>query len=108
MQQKSYRDRYLKKHIYTLSKCKQFPDDVSFLCRKCKEFVCQTHDVRCIQGSHHVIINNDVRNTKVLVSNVQSVDNFRKVVYSSTFIYPVKWEGVIWCLKMKAENSLIN
>ena len=90
MQQRSYRDRSLKKHIYALSKSKQFRDDVSFLCRKCKEFVCQTHDVRCIQGIHHVIINNDVRNTKVLVSNVLSVDNYRKVVYSSTFIYPVK------------------
>ena len=66
LQQKSYRARYLKKHIYALSKSKHLPGDVTFLCRKCKETVCQAHDVRCIQGSHHVIINSDVRDTKVI------------------------------------------
>ncbi|CAH3018864.1 unnamed protein product [Porites evermanni] len=69
LQQKSYRERYLKKHIYALSKSKHLPGDVTFLCRKCKETVCQAHDVRCIQGSHHVIINSDVRDTKVDIKN---------------------------------------
>ncbi|XP_073244354.1 ATP-dependent RNA helicase DHX58-like isoform X4 [Porites lutea] len=65
VQKKILQDRCLKKNIYALRTSEPLPHDVSFRCRKCQVFVCQAHDVRRIQGSHHVIIDINVRNEKV-------------------------------------------
>ena len=71
VQKKILQDRCLKKHIYALRTSEPLPHDVSFRCRKCQVFVCQAHDVRRIQGSHHVIIDINVRNEKVLQLEIQ-------------------------------------
>ncbi|XP_067017165.1 ATP-dependent RNA helicase DHX58-like isoform X3 [Acropora muricata] len=65
VQRKISQERFLKKHVRAAQKSVVLADDVNFKCRKCKEFVCQAHDVRRIKGSHHVIINRECRDTKV-------------------------------------------
>lgn len=65
VQRKISQERFLKKHVRAAQKSVVLSDDVNFKCRKCKEFVCQAHDVRRIKGSHHVIINRECRDTKV-------------------------------------------
>ena len=71
VQKKILQDRCLKKNICALRTSEPLPHDVSFRCRKCQVFVCQAHDVRRIQGSHHVIIDINVRNEKVLQLEIQ-------------------------------------
>ena len=65
IQDKNFRDRKLKKGVMALKKSKPVPDDVNFHCRKCNEAVCQAHDIRRVRETFYVIINSDVRESKV-------------------------------------------
>lgn len=65
IQDKNFRDRKLKKGVMALKKSKPVPDDVNFHCRKCNEGVCQAHDIRRVRETYYVIINSDVRESKV-------------------------------------------
>lgn len=69
LQLKNLQDRRLKKNVIATQKAVILDDDVTFRCRKCNVVACQAHDIRRVRESHYVILNSDVRDSKVIRSS---------------------------------------
>jgi uncharacterized protein YihD (DUF1040 family) len=71
-------------------------DEVIFRCLNCSEYICTSSDIRVIQGSHHIVVNEDA-NGRLL-----SIRGRNPVIFKDDFIS----RGVIFCGNKNCQNDL--
>ena len=71
-------------------------DDVIFRCLNCSKFICMSSDVRVIQDSHHIVVNEDAN------ERLFSIRGRKPVAFKEDFIS----RGAIFCGNKQCQSNL--